>query len=232
MMSKRFVRGAGVLAVAAVLLLPQVSQAQRRGGLLGGGYRGGYGGGYGGMGYGSPGYGGWGYGTPGYGGYYGNNLGYGMMGPGYNYGGYGFGRPVYNGMNNWGPNYAVNPDMAQPYQSFYPPETGSQSSPNETRVRVRVPDPNAKVFFDGTPTRQTGAEREFVTEMQPGSTGTYQIKARWTDDGQPREETRNVQVRPGQTQVVDFTRPQGGANPGNRQTSPPSKDGSPESPLP
>ena len=235
MMLKRFVWGAGVLAVAAVLLLPQVSHAQRRG-FFGGGYRGGYGGGYGNWGYG-----GGGYGMPGYRGYYGSNLGYGLVGPGYSYGFGGpiysgmnslYGGPVYSGMNYWGSNYAVNPGVAQQYQSFYPPETGSQSAANEARVRVLVPDPSAKVLIDGNSTRQSGREREFVTEMQPGSTGTYHIQARWTENGQPREETRDVQVQPGRTQFVDFTRPQGGANPGGRQTSPPTKDGSPESPLP
>jgi uncharacterized protein (TIGR03000 family) len=199
MMLKRYVWGAGVLAVLAVLLLPQVSEAQRRG-RLGRGYRDGYG---------------YGYAYRGYGGFYG-------YAPGY--GGFGYG----------GPNYALAPGVNPSYQSFYPPTTGTQGSSNETRIKVLLPDPSARVIIDGNPTRQTGTEREFVTELQPGTSGTYQITARWTENGETREVTRDVPVRPGQWQVVDFNRPQtgGNTNTGGRQTTPPRKGGSSEDPLP
>jgi len=215
-MWKRFVWGASVLALAgaAVLLQPQVSEAQRRGLLRGMRGNSGYGGrGYGNYGYG--GYGGSGYGYPGYG--YGTGLGYGGygMGRGYGMGTYGSG---YGGTN-----YGYSPGMPQSSQSFYPPATGATNSPNEVHLKVLVPDPNARVLIDGSPTTQTGPEREFVTEMQPGTSGTYLIKARWTANGQPREEVRNVPVQPGAWRVVDFTRPQGGSNPGATNQVPPPK---------
>jgi uncharacterized protein (TIGR03000 family) len=183
-MSKRFVRGAGVmaLAVAAMLLLPQVSEAQRRA-------------------RGNRGNAGWGYGNYGYGGY-----GY----PGYGQGTY----------------FGNTPGGMQSYQSMYPPQLGMQGSPNETRLLVRVPDPNAQVIIDGNQTRQTGSDREFVSEMQPGSSGTYQVRVRWTENGRTREQTRDVPVRPGQRQVVDFTQTQGGNNLGTTddRVPPPVKD--------
>jgi uncharacterized protein (TIGR03000 family) len=209
-MSKRFVRGAVVmaLAVAAVLLLPQVSEAQRR-------YRG-----YRGNAVNR----GWGYGTYGYGGY-GGYRGYGIGNPGY--GGYGLGGGYMGAYSpgNGGMYFSNTPGM-QSYQSFYPPQLGMQGSPNEVRLVVRVPDPNAQVIIDGNPTRQTGLEREFVSEMQPGSSGTYQVKVRWTENGRTREQTRNVPVRPGQQQVVNITQAQGGSNPDTTddRVPPPVKD--------
>jgi uncharacterized protein (TIGR03000 family) len=200
-MWKRFVWGASVLALAgaAVLLQPQVSEAQRRGLLRGS--------------RGNSGYGGWGYGYGGYGAY---------GGPGYGYPGYGTGT---SGYGYGGMNYGYGPGMPQSSQSFYPPQNGSADSPNAVHIKVVVPDPNTQVLIDGSPTKQTGNEREFVTEMKPGTSGTYDIKARWTANGQPREEVRNVSVQPGAWRVVDFTRSQG-SNPGatNRVPPPPKTD--------
>jgi uncharacterized protein (TIGR03000 family) len=199
MMLKRYVWGAGVLAVLAVLLLPQVSEAQRRG--LFGRNRANYGGwGYGGYGYG--GYGGYGY--PGYGGY----------APGLGYGTTGY------GMATYGPALAgttYGPGTLQSYQSFYPPQGGSADQASTTRILVLVPDPNARVLIDGNQTQQTGTQREYVTDMQPGTSGTYHITVRWTANGQQREEMRDVRVRAGQRQVVDLSQATGTTGSGTRQ---------------
>jgi uncharacterized protein (TIGR03000 family) len=180
-MLKRFRWGATVLlmAGAALLLQPQVSEAQRRGG---GGNRGGG--------------------------------GYRSGGGVYRGGGGG-----YRGDYNYAPTYSGT----QSYQSFYPPESTTDTSPNAVHMLVVVPDPNAQVFIDGNPTQQTGNEREFVTDMAPGTTGTYHVKARWTESGRTREEVRNVNVRPGAWRVVDFTQSQGTANsaPNNRTVGTP-----------
>jgi uncharacterized protein (TIGR03000 family) len=75
------------------------------------------------------------------------------------------------------------------------------------RIRVIVPD-DAQVFFDGTLTTQTGAQREFVSPpLVPGSRYTYSLRARWTADGRPVEQTRTVPVRAGAKVLVDFTSP-------------------------
>ena len=50
----------------------------------------------------------------------------------------------------------------------------------------------------------------FVTPpLQPGQEYTYTLKARWTENGQPVERTRQIMVRPGQTATVDFSQATG-----------------------
>ena len=255
-----------------MLLQPQVSEAQRRGGGLRGGGRGyglgrgGYGGysrgysnygynrGYGGYnrgygGYGLGGYGLGGYGLGGYGGYgllggggfgygLGTGLGLGLLSGGRGYGGYGgygggyggsygggyggsgyyssgYGSPAYSSGYTYSPGAYAYGGTTSSYQSFYPPETTTGSAgadPNAVHIMVVVPQDSAQVLIDGNTTRQTGHEREFVTEMSPGTTGTYHITARWNENGQPREETRDVRVRPGLWQVVDFNQSLGTAS--------------------
>lgn len=232
-MVKRFWWGAGVLLVAgaAVLLLPQTSEAQRRG-------FGGFGG-LGNWGTGSSGF--YGFGT-GLGGFGAPSLGYGFPGSNYgygwnNYGGYGLGNfgygMGYGGYGNWNyapgytytyPGYTYGNGMRlQSNQAFYPPQAASQSSPNEVHLMVVVPKSDAQIFIDGRQTQQRGFEREFVSEMKPGSSGTYHIKARWNQSGQTHEETRDVRVRPGQWQVVDFNQSLGthNANPNDRTVTNP-----------
>ena len=66
-----------------------------------------------------------------------------------------------------------------------------------------MPDPQARVWFDGTLTRQTGTDRIFQTAPL-SSSGTYRIRASWMEGN--REVTREevVSVTPNQTTVVDF----------------------------
>jgi uncharacterized protein (TIGR03000 family) len=72
-------------------------------------------------------------------------------------------------------------------------------------VHVRVP-PAAQVLFDNAPTQQKGPDRVFVTPPLDGSRGgSYQVTARWTQNGAPINVTRMVPVMPGRTVDVDFT---------------------------
>jgi uncharacterized protein (TIGR03000 family) len=157
------------------------------GGHGGGGHGGGHGGG-GGFSRGHYGYGGYGYGGYGYG--YGlGGYGYGGYYPGY---AYGYGGPVY-----------VYPDtpptVSTRSSAYYAP-----SSNNTAEIRLRVPS-DATVWVDGDRTRQTGPSRDFVTPtLKPGTTYSYQVKARWMEDGKPVEQTRKVKVRANETTNVDF----------------------------
>jgi len=205
------------------------------GGLGYGGSGLGYGGlGYGGLGYGGFGYGlgglgfgglGLGYGRYGYGGYGGYGGSYGGYGGSYGYPSYGYSSyyaaPGYSYGSTYSPAVSPYSGTTQASQSFYPSSTSGNIVPaggvpslrsNQVRVLVVVPNPNAQVLFDGNPTRQRGTEREFVTEMAPGTKGTYQVTARWTENGQMHEETRNVRVRAGQGRVVDFNQSLGTAS--------------------
>jgi uncharacterized protein (TIGR03000 family) len=72
---------------------------------------------------------------------------------------------------------------------------------------VRVPSSNAEVWLDGQPTSQGGMDRTFMTpRLNSGSTYTYEVKARWMENGQPVEQTRTVRFQTGQTVNVDFNR--------------------------
>jgi uncharacterized protein (TIGR03000 family) len=196
------------LALTCLLLLPEPSFAQFRGGRGWGGWGGGYGG-YGGWGGWGQGYGGWygGYGYPGYSGYYG---GYSPYWSGYSmspYAGYNYTQPftysqpvTYAQVRDTG--YA--PVVPAGYQSFYPQGGTQGQQDNRAFIHVRVP-PNAQVFFDDTPTKQSGPERNFVTPPLDGKNYSYDVSARWTDNnGKEQRESRTVRLTPGQSINVDF----------------------------
>jgi uncharacterized protein (TIGR03000 family) len=94
-----------------------------------------------------------------------------------------------------------------------PPATGevATSAPVATqdvaKITVIVP-ADAELFFDGSPTTQTGSQREFMTPpLAAGAHYSYSLRARWTADGRPVEQTRTVPVSPGAQVRVDFTSP-------------------------
>jgi len=205
------------------------------GGLNYGGFNNGYGG-YRGIGYG-------GYGYPGYGYGYGTGLGYGWQGNslGYGatpyYGGYGYAPGYYGSGYNY-PNYAYSPGgtavtnatynpgyyngnannaSTSSYQSFYP-QVGQQGLGNSAEVNVRVP-ASAELWFDNHKTRQTGLVRQFITPpLEQGKSFTYNLRARWTENGAPMDQTRTVEVQAGRQASVDFTAPpQGGEQPANQE---------------
>jgi uncharacterized protein (TIGR03000 family) len=230
-----------VLAGAGLLLTPETSEAQRFGLSIGGrgggiaignpygygGYRGYYGspywGGYryGGWGYPSY-YSGYRYGSWGYPSYYGYRSysypSYYSYSPGYYYSpGFRYTVPSYT--YSYSPGYTYSPIVSgyglggatESYQSFYPP---SGSNDNTVRVQVHVPDANAEVWFGDHRTNQDGRTREFVSPpLNSGSNYTYEVKARWMENGAPVERTRRIPVQAGQAVTVDFTQPMSGENP-------------------
>jgi uncharacterized protein (TIGR03000 family) len=174
------------LVGAMLLLITGPSEAQRglRGGRWGGGYGGYYAPGYG-YGGGS-GYGGYG----GYGGFYG----------GYPSSSYSNSNPYYYGNNN----YAYPPAQ---YQSNYPPAAAfiQQPASNAATVIVNVPDSNAEVWLQNARMPDQGTVRRFeTTALDPTSNYAYTIRARWMQNGQLMDQTRQVPVHAGQTSNVDF----------------------------
>ena len=161
------------------------------------GYRGGWGGGYGYGGYGGYGWGGYGWGGYGvyprlwgWGGYYPNR--------GYYYGGY-----PYYGDNYYGDNYSSAPS----YGYSAPSMTTSRIPQNAVLLRVQVPE-NAQVFLDDQKTSQTGPVREFVTPpLNPGQPFSYDVKARWTENGQEVVRDKRVTFHAGDRLTVDMTAP-------------------------
>ena len=94
-------------------------------------------------------------------------------------------------------------------------------NPNDAGFIVRLPDPNAEVWFQDYKTQQRGLVRQYETDaLDPNQVYTFVIRARWMRNGQPMDQTRQVQGRAGQNVTVDFTtqaREQNATNPGNGQ---------------
>jgi uncharacterized protein (TIGR03000 family) len=73
-------------------------------------------------------------------------------------------------------------------------------------IRVIVRDAQARVWFDGKATSQSGSDRLFSTPpLATGAASTYHVRAAWMQDGREVSLERIVSVTPGQTAVVDFT---------------------------
>lgn len=200
MIRRLFLMGAP-LAVAALLAAPAASQAQR----FGVGFGGRSGGVYLGTGpaynYGYGGYGGWAGQYPGYsygrGGY--SYPGYGYPSYSYSYPGTYYSTPSYY---NSGTTITVAPATGG-YQSFYPSDPSTRDS-RTAYVRVQVP-ADAEVWFEGQKTQQRGSDRLFVSPPLKADTNyTYDIRARWMDNGREVEQTRTVHVRAGTEKEVNF----------------------------
>jgi uncharacterized protein (TIGR03000 family) len=81
-----------------------------------------------------------------------------------------------------------------------------QTAPSNTAtIEVIVP-ADAKVWFDDSPTQQTGSERLYVSPpLTPGDTYHYVVTAQWRgDDGKDVVRKQRVSVRANETSSVDF----------------------------
>lgn len=100
------------------------------------------------------------------------------------------------------PEYSAKAQDRNTYQSFYSPATNHDAA----QIRIRVPDANARVFFDDSPTRQVGMDRVYSSpSLNPNKTYTYIIKATWMDNGKEISRTKDVKVQAGRSTMVDFT---------------------------
>jgi uncharacterized protein (TIGR03000 family) len=198
-MFKQRLFGIALAAATALLLLsPGKSEANFFGWGGWGGYYPNYAySGYYGYGWGNPGYYGYGWGYPGYS-YYSYP----------NYGSYSY--PSYYSYPTYSSPYAAVPQTNQ-YQSFYySPESANTQDQLDKRIRVEVQVPrDAELWFDGHKTQQTGTDRQFLSPpIVPNYNYSYDIRARWLDNGRPVERTRTVNAQAGQQVRVDFLRDQ------------------------
>jgi uncharacterized protein (TIGR03000 family) len=96
------------------------------------------------------------------------------------------------------------PQVAKRDELPAPPATTGDTT---AKITVIVP-PEAEVTFDGVVMKQPGPERHFHTPpLQPTAKYSYTIRARWTQDGRPVDQTRTVPFRAGAVLRVDFTSP-------------------------
>jgi uncharacterized protein (TIGR03000 family) len=82
---------------------------------------------------------------------------------------------------------------------------------NSGHVTVRLPSPDATLWFNGARMVAGGTNRTFTTPpLQPGQDYYYKVRVRFLRDGQPVTRTRTLDVRAGQHYTLDFTRPLAG----------------------
>ncbi len=200
-----------VVVAAAVLLLaaaPTPAQHYRYGGYRHGGYGGTYHGYYPGhySGYVHHGY------YPGHYGYY-HHYGY---YPSYQH--YGWGYPGYyssqwGGYPGYAPGYYGYSVPQAGYWALYPPNPVGQGLTTPTapagadqvvHFNIRVP-ADAEVWFDDVKTSQTGSAREFISPpLAPGREYSYEIQARWKEQGREVSQRRRVTVKAGQRMSIAF----------------------------
>jgi uncharacterized protein (TIGR03000 family) len=101
-------------------------------------------------------------------------------------------------------------------------------------VIITLP-PDAWVYFDDSPTKQTGAVRTFTTpDLKPGKTYRYRLIAEVNRHGTSYTLTRKITVRTGETTRVDLgdwpDRP-GAYGPGYTRYGPVGTEGRPERPA-
>jgi uncharacterized protein (TIGR03000 family) len=83
-------------------------------------------------------------------------------------------------------------------------QTQSTATSLPVYIEVRVP-ADADIWFDDAKTTQTGTVREFVSPpLTPGHDYTYDIRARWTEEGRHVSHTRRVAVHAGERVSVTF----------------------------
>jgi uncharacterized protein (TIGR03000 family) len=83
----------------------------------------------------------------------------------------------------------------------------SEGMADAARIRVILPDAQARVLFDDTATKQIGVDRLFLTPaLTAKAANNYLIRATFMQGGREVTLERNVTVAPGRTYEVDFTR--------------------------
>jgi uncharacterized protein (TIGR03000 family) len=76
---------------------------------------------------------------------------------------------------------------------------------NRARLRLRLPAADAEVWVEGKKTSQKGSVRYFYSPPLSPGTYAYDVRVRWTNNGETAEETRTVRMQPNTSQEVDFT---------------------------
>jgi uncharacterized protein (TIGR03000 family) len=144
--------------------------------------------------------------------YYPRFYGYGLgLYPWYGYGVYPYSSYEYGYSPTVSSAYDVVtvPENVEP--ALAPPLEGTAVAPASTaQLNVSVP-ADAEVWVQGMKTSRTGTFRQFVSPpLEPGSNYTYEIRARWMQDGQVVDRTQTISVQAGASVNVDFLRPPAG----------------------
>jgi uncharacterized protein (TIGR03000 family) len=93
------------------------------------------------------------------------------------------------------------------YNAAVAPNTASLRADKVAHMTVHVP-ADARVWFGTTKTTSTGSVRQYESPpLTPGSQYTYEIRARWTQNGQEVTQTQQVPLTAGGHVNVTFPVP-------------------------
>ena len=88
-------------------------------------------------------------------------------------------------------------------EGYYSTSTTAASGKRRVHVNLRVPG-DAKIWFEGSQTQQTGTARSFESPpLDAGQDYLYQIRVQWKQDGKDVTQTRQVAVHAGD--VINLT---------------------------
>jgi uncharacterized protein (TIGR03000 family) len=92
------------------------------------------------------------------------------------------------------------------YPSVYPPVPRVRAEANTATIVLRTPQ-DAEVWFQGQKMPPGGGLRRFQSPpLARGKEYSYDIRARWTEDGRTKDETRRVPVHAGDQLRIDLPR--------------------------
>ena len=131
----------------------------------------------------------------------------------YSLGDYPYSYDSYPYSSGYSPDYSSDPGPGSTYypgySSYSSPASPAQAD-TPAQVTAKVP-ADAELWFDGTETTRTtltGAVREFHTPpLTPGTQYTYDVRARWHENGREVTQTQKVLVSAGAHVRVDFPVP-------------------------
>jgi uncharacterized protein (TIGR03000 family) len=106
--------------------------------------------------------------------------------------------------------YYISPRIPYSFPYSQPPDTSSRRRNRVARVTVKVPT-DAEVWINHHKTHSGKQIRKYKSRpLQPRRKYTYQIRARWLENGQEVVQERKVSVHAGTRKIIDL-RPAAGS---------------------
>jgi uncharacterized protein (TIGR03000 family) len=103
------------------------------------------------------------------------------------------------------PTRPTGPGYSYPWPVPTSPRVQVEIAPTTLPVQIEVRVPaDAEIWFDNSPTTQTGTVRQFVSPpLMPGHDYFYEVRAKWKEDGQQVIQNERITVHAGdQVSVV------------------------------
>lgn len=88
------------------------------------------------------------------------------------------------------------------------PQVLASTVQGSATIRVQVPKPDAKLWFQGAATKKQGSSRVFKSPQLDGGSFRYLVRCVWTEGGREVSQEKYVTVGANQQATVDFSSPQ------------------------